>query len=87
MNVNSELGRPKTRSMKSAVLLSLWAASARANVIVRWNMYEGYDADAGANYGLTTHPNGGGEVRAACATATATIPDRATACLRPRRWW
>ena len=25
-------------------------------------MYEGYDADAGANYGLTTHPNGGGEV-------------------------
>jgi hypothetical protein len=66
--------------MKAAVLLSLLLATAHADVIVRWNMYEGYDADAGANYGLTTHPNGGGEVRAACATAqppSQTEPPRA----------
>ena len=77
---------PRGVSLMKAIFLSL-LATAHADVIVRWNMYEGYDADAGANYGLTTHPNGGGEVRAACAIATATIPDRATACSRPRRWW
>ena len=59
---------PRGVSLMKAIFLSL-LATAHADVIVRWNMYEGYDADAGANYGLTTHPNGGGEVRAACATA------------------
>ena len=48
-------------SLTKAIFLCLFA-TAHADVIVRWNMYEGYDADAGANYGLTTHPNGGGEV-------------------------
>ena len=52
---------PRGVSLMKAIFLSL-LATAHADVIVRWNMYEGYDADAGANYGLTTHPNGGGEV-------------------------
>ena len=36
-------------SLMKAIFLCLFA-TAHADVIVRWNMYEGYDADAGANY-------------------------------------
>ena len=57
-------------SLTKAIFLCLFA-TAHADVIVRWNMYEGYDADAGANYGLTTHPNGGGEVVAALGPSAA----------------
>ena len=71
--------------MKFAVLLSLLFATAHADVIVRWNMYEGYDADAGANYGLTTHPNGGGEVVVSSEPYSGEVRPTACRTARPTR--